>query len=144
MNKTILSTAILALFSLAAAARAEDITEALPMPDRPTESTARDAAVFRAHAFHAWKLSLAPVAAGQALDIASSYNMRELNPLLAGQDGRFGMKGATIKIGATAAILGIEYLIIRKRPSSSRILSKLNWAAGFVTIGFAAHNFAIK
>jgi hypothetical protein len=97
-----------------------------------------------ARSLRAWKFSLAPVVAGQALDIASSYHMRELNPLLAGPDGRFGVKGATIKIGATAAILGVEYLIIRKRPGSSRILAKLNWAAGFVSIGFAAHNFAIK
>jgi hypothetical protein len=139
MNKTLLSTALLALAGFANSASAADTALLFPVQDRSVESLARDA-----HSSRAWKVSLAPVIAGQALDVASSYGMRELNPVMASRDGRFGMKGTTIKIGATAAILGVEYLIVRKNPSSSRILSKLNWAAGFVTIGFAAHNFAIK
>jgi hypothetical protein len=58
-----------------------------------------------------WKISLAPVVASQALDVASSYGMRELNPMLAGPDGRFGSRGSGIKLGATAGILGIEYVL---------------------------------
>ena len=106
-----------------------------------------DAAARRAagdSSYRQWKLSLAPVIASQALDVASSYGMRELNPMLAGPDGRFGAQGAGIKLGATAAFLGIEYLIVRKHPRAARIFSKVNWSVSIVTTGFAAHNFAIR
>ena len=96
------------------------------------------------HIDKSWKWSLAPLAASQALDVASSYGMRELNPALAGPDGRFGMKSATLKLGVTGALVGVEYLIVKAHPGAARPLAKLNWAASAVTVGFAAHNFAIK
>jgi len=132
-----LRTAILTLFGFTSAAFAGD--PLFPVHERSAESMVRDA-----HSFRAWKISLAPVIAGQALDAGSSYGMRELNPMLAGADGRFGMKATGIKIGGYAAILGLEYLLIRKHPGSARIFSKLNWSVGIVTSGFAAHNFAIR
>ena len=94
--------------------------------------------------YRKWKISLAPVFASQALDVGSSYGMRELNPMLAGPDGRFGAQGAGIKLGATAAILGIEYLIVRRHTHAAGIFTKINWSVSIVTTGFAAHNFAIR
>ena len=93
---------------------------------------------------HKWKMSLAPVFASQALDVASSYGMRELNPMLASPDGSFGAKGAGIKIGSSAAIVGIEYLIARRHPRAARFFTKINWSVSIVTTGFGAHNFAIR
>lgn len=95
-------------------------------------------------ALKSWKISIAPLVASQALDAASSYGMRELNPLLASSNGGFEMKAASLKLGLTGAIVGVEYLIIRKHPRSARVISKLNWTTGIVTTGFAVHNFAIK
>ncbi len=95
-------------------------------------------------ALKSWKISIAPLVASQALDAASSYGMRELNPLLVSSNGGFEMKAASIKLGVTGAIVGLEYLIVRKYPRSTRVISKLNWTSGIVTTGFAAHNFAIK
>jgi hypothetical protein len=92
----------------------------------------------------AWKISLIPVLASQLLDTTSSYGMRELNPMLAGPDGRFGAKAAGIKFGATAAILGIEYLVVKKYPGAARTFSKLNWAGAAVTSSFAVHNYSIR
>lgn len=97
-----------------------------------------------AAAIRAWKRSLAPVVVSQSLDIASSYGMRELNPLLAGPDGRFRAKATTIKIGAAAVVVGIEYLIVRKWPSTGRVFSKLNWGSAILTGSFAAHNYRIR
>jgi len=97
-----------------------------------------------AAALHSWKFSVLPVIATQGLDIASSYGMRELNPMLAGPDGRFGGKAATIKVGTTAAVVGIEYLIVKKWPGAARMFSKLNWGSSVLTGTFAAHNFVIK
>ena len=91
-----------------------------------------------------WKISLAPLIGSQALDAASSYGMRELNPLLASSNGGFEGKAFAIKLGATGAIVGLEYLLVKKYPRSTRLISKLNWTTGIVTTGFAVHNYAIK
>ncbi len=91
-----------------------------------------------------WKLSVVPVFASQALDVTSSYGMRELNPMLASSDGSFGAKGAGIKLGATAGLLGVEYFIVRKYPRSVHVFTKINWSVSIVTTGFAAHNYAIR
>jgi hypothetical protein len=110
----------------------------LPVVHRSIDETARAAAL------KSWKISLAPLVASQALDASSSYGMRELNPLLSSANGGFEMKGAAIKLGATGAVVGVEYLIVRKYPRSAAIISKLNWTSGIVTTGFAIHNYAIR
>ena len=91
-----------------------------------------------------WKMSVAPLFASQALDVTSSYGMRELNPLLASSDGSFGAKAAGIKLGSTAAMVSLEYLIARKHPRAARIFTKINWSVSIVTTGFAAHNFTVR
>jgi hypothetical protein len=110
----------------------------LPVAHESVEDTARAAAV------RSWKISLAPLIASQALDASSSYGMRELNPVLASANGGFEMKGAMLKLGVTGAVVGAEYLIVRKYPRSARVIAKLNWTTGIVTTGFAIHNYAIK
>jgi hypothetical protein len=110
----------------------------LPAMHQSIDDTARAAAL------RSWKISLAPLVASQALDVSSSYGMRELNPLLASPNGGFEMKGAVIKLGFTGVAVGAEYLIVRKYPRSARVISKLNWTTGIVTAGFAIHNYAIK
>jgi hypothetical protein len=127
-----------ALLSAGAACAAD-----LPATNRPIETAAIEDTA-RAAALRAWKISLAPLVASQALDACSSYGMRELNPLLASDNGGFGMKGVAIKLAVTSAVVGVEYLVIRKYPRSTRVISKLNWTTGIVTTGFALHNYAIK
>src|SRR5262249_1607278 len=98
-----------------------------------------------AHAgFRSWQRSLFPLAASQALDVASSYGMHELNPLLADGSGNFGPKAAGMKIGMAAAIVGVEYLVIRHHPGAAKVFSKLNWTGAIVTSGFAVHNYSIR
>ncbi|HTB15134.1 MAG TPA: hypothetical protein VK752_26365 [Bryobacteraceae bacterium] len=98
----------------------------------------------RAAGLRSWKISIAPLVTSQTLDAASSYGMRELNPLLASSNGGFEMKAAAIKLGATGVLVGVEYLVVRKYPRSARAISKLNWTTGIITTGFAVHNFAIR
>ncbi len=92
----------------------------------------------------AWKVSLVPLLASQTLDVTSSYGMRELNPALANANGQFGARSAVIKFAAIGALIGVEYLVIRKHPRSANSFTKLNWATSVVTAGFAAHNYAIR
>jgi hypothetical protein len=124
------TTFLLALFSFVPLAHAGELTSELPAP--------------KASITTSWKWSLAPLAASQALDITSSYGMRELNPLLAGSRGQFGIQSAVLKVGATAGLIGIEYLIVKAHPASARIFTKVNWAATALTTGFAVHNFSIR
>lgn len=91
-----------------------------------------------------WLISLAPLTASQALDAASSYGMRELNPLLAGADGSFGTKATAMKFGAIGGLIGAEFLLVRKYPRSAKLFSILNWAAAGTTTAFAVHNFRLK
>lgn len=91
-----------------------------------------------------WKWSLAPLVASQGLDIASSYGMRELNPLLAGPQDQFGSKGAMVKAGVTAAFIGVEYLIVKAHPRAAKAFAKINWSGAALTTAFAAHNFSIR
>jgi hypothetical protein len=93
---------------------------------------------------NSWKISLIPLVASQGLDTASSYGMRELNPILASSNGGFEMKAVAIKAGFTGAAVGVEWLIVRKFPRSARVISKINWISGIATTGFAIHNCAIK
>ena len=92
----------------------------------------------------AWKISVAPLLASQVLDSASSFGMRELNPTLANGNGQFGARSASIKVAAVGALIGVEYLVIRRHPRAANAFAKFNWATGIVTTGFAAHNFAIR
>lgn len=145
MNRLIAPMILLSGLAIAPVARAENVfaepaaARYIPSQASVAYTQQRDAAAIRA-----WKRSLIPLVATQSLDIASSYGMREVNPLLAGPDGQFGSKAVAIKVGTTAAIIGVEYLIVKKWPSSGKILSKVNWGTSALTGAIAAHNFAIK
>lgn len=91
-----------------------------------------------------WAISLAPLFASEALDAASSYGMRELNPLLAGANGGFGMKATGIKFGVVGALAGAEYFMVRKHPASAKFFSIVNWVTAGATTGLAVHNFGVR
>ena len=91
-----------------------------------------------------WKASLAPMIAAQSLDIASSWGRIENNPLLAGQNGRFGMQGAGIKIGIVGAAVVAEYLILKRNPKMARFFSRLNYANAIFTGSIAVRNYRTR
>jgi hypothetical protein len=124
---------LLAIVSLIPLARAGEITSYLPAPKAP-----------QAPLPASWKWSLAPLVASQALDITSSYGMRELNPVLSGPQGQFGAGSVLLKVGVTAGLIGVECLIVKVHPGSARVFAKINWAAAAVTTGLAVHNFSIR
>ena len=90
-----------------------------------------------------WAISLAPLFASEALDAASSYGMREVNPLLAGSNGGFGMKATTIKFGVVGALAGAEYFVVRKHPASAKFFTIVNWVTAGATTGLAVHNYGL-
>jgi hypothetical protein len=126
--------------------RAADTAPGLPAPTEskliPAVPTYRSMTEDRS--YKAWKLSLAPMIAGFAVDAASSRGLRETNPVLAGSDGQFGAKGAMIKVGIAVALVSVEYLIVRKHPSAGKFLWKLNIGAAAVSGVTAAHNYSLR
>ena len=132
---------------------AQDLPGLLPAFQQPVSELARAASAHELRreggydarkGYRAWQWSLAPVLASQALDAVSSWNMRELNPALADGSGRFGTRSAVLKFSAAGALLGVEYLLVKRHPGAARLLSKLNWSSAAVTAAFAAHNYSIK
>jgi hypothetical protein len=97
----------------------------------------------QAQSVTAWKLSLAPLLASQALDAYSSRGLHELNPVLAGSGGEFGEKAMLLKAGIAGALIGVEYLVVRKHPGAAKLLWKINVASAAVTGGVAAHNLSL-
>src|SRR5437016_4603175 len=139
-----LSAAMLPLTLAAEPAASE--TFLIPMPETSIAGLSR-AAVERPYtytlrtpeqqaAYNAWKISLLAVASSQALDVVSSYGMREMNPLLADGTGRFGMKATGIKLSTTAAILAAQYWMVNRRPSRARRMALLNFAGAALTSAF--------
>jgi hypothetical protein len=90
-----------------------------------------------------WAVSLAPLFVSQSLDSASSYGMRELNPLLASPNGGFGMKAASIKFGVVGGLVGVEYLLVKKYPRSAKFFTIVNWTTAGATTGLAIHNYRL-
>ena len=142
-----LKLTLLAVAAAVPALHAENFV--IPPPTRTISELTRDLAPAKRSqdvqvAYRSWRRSIIPVVISQALDVSSSYGMRELNPVLANAEGRFGAKAAGIKIGSSAGILALEYYVIRRHPGAARVFSKLNWAGAAVTSTFAVHNYAIR
>jgi len=122
------------------------ITPALPVIDNSVESLSRESG--KPENVHGnwqkrWAISLAPLIASEALDASSSYGLRELNPVLAQPDGRFGMKAAGIKFGVIGGLVGVEYLLVRKFPRSAKFFTVINWTTAGATTGLAIHNYTL-
>jgi hypothetical protein len=91
-----------------------------------------------------WKWSVAAVAASTAADVHSSYGMRELNPLLRGPGGRFGVQSALLKAGAVGVILLGQKLFLPGRSGRMKGWSTVNFSMAATTGAFAVHNYAIR
>lgn len=152
-----LTAAMAAMFVSSASAADLDLTIPGTMsPGTPSAETAslkaslqsgdgdylREAAR-QARSVTAWKISLAPLLASQALDAYSSGGLHELNPMLAGSGGQFGEKAMLLKAGIAGALIGVEYLVVRKHPAAAKLLWKINLASAAVTGGVAAHNLSL-
>ena len=85
-----------------------------------------------------WSWSLAAVAAANAADIISARGRYELNPVLGA--GPFGLRATGVKIGISSATIGLEYLIVRRRPDAARKAAVVNFGLAGFTGAVAAHN----
>src|SRR5690348_14110551 len=86
--RNVLIAQLFLVVAIAPASRADDRVNVMPSPYSLESSSYESRTPPPLPA--SWKWSLAPFVASQGLDIASSYGMRELNPLLAGPHQEFG------------------------------------------------------
>jgi hypothetical protein len=135
--------ALLATLLPTAPAQAGDLVESVP----PAAHSIVEIPMRRAPAVDVrlWRSSVIALAAANALDIHSSWGKHELNRALASADGTFGARGTAVKLGFQGGLMGLEYLLVRRR-SSPRLLKALtvvNFAAGSVIASTALHNYTI-
>jgi hypothetical protein len=93
-----------------------------------------------------WLVSVGSLTAANIMDAQSSWNKHELNGGLADNAERFGVRGALIKAGAVAAVVGVEYLLLRRHPTKRlyRATSFINFGAASAVEAVAVHNYTIS
>jgi hypothetical protein len=87
-----------------------------------------------------WKASLALLVASSAADMQSSLGRRELNPLLANAQGRFGARGIAVKALITGGALGLQWLMMRNNPAADRYAAIANFGMAGLFTSAALHN----
>lgn len=90
-----------------------------------------------------WRISVAALLAGTAMDAATSMGKYESNPLLRSADGKFGMKGIAIKGGLAGLIVGPQIAFRDRRELRSKFAIINFLEAGFFG-GLAIHNAGIR
>ena len=92
-----------------------------------------------------WQFSIAALAISNVMDAHSSWGKQELNQNLADGNGSFGMHSALMKAGIVAGVCTVEYLVLRRHPSTSLYhkLSFVNFGGAAVTGGMAIRNYGV-
>lgn len=89
-----------------------------------------------------WKVSMATVAGAEVADVASSWGLYELNPVLG--RGQFGLRQASIKGGVAGAGLVAEWILVKKWPKFSRTFRWVNFGVSAELGAVAWHNYHLK
>src|SRR5438045_3067913 len=75
-----------------------------------------------------WRISAAVLGAVTIADMQSSAGRLEANPLLSSPNGRFGGQGFALKGAGVGAMLGAQWLMLRKNPKAARYAAGANFA----------------
>lgn len=106
--------------------------------------------LFSAHAqaeeYHGklWKVSAAVLGAVTIADMQSSVGRMEANPLLASSNGRFTGRGVALKGAGVGAIIGVQWLMLRRNPQATKYAAGANFAAAALTGTIVVHNHMLK
>jgi len=96
---------------------------------------------------NAWVVSAAALAAANVVDITSSRNLAELNPLLRNSQGRFdARKAALVKAGATGGLLLVQTILRRRAGDGSldKAFTIVNGAAAGAVGATAVRNYGLR
>jgi hypothetical protein len=92
-----------------------------------------------------WRASVAALAVANVMDVRTSWGKYELNPNLAGNNGKFGREGALIKLGIVSGMVVLESVVLRHKPSKRfyRGLALVNFGSASVTGATAIRNLGV-
>src|SRR3979490_3015309 len=95
-------------------------------------STQSQAEEYHSHS-KLWRFSAAFLGAVTIADVQSSVGRQEGNPLLASHNGQFSGRGMALKGAGVGAMLGVQWLLLRKNPNAAKYAAGANFAAGALT-----------
>src|SRR5258708_20789603 len=91
-----------------------------------------------------WRFSAAFLGAVTIADMQSSVGRQEGNPLLASQNGQFSGRGMALKGAGVGAMLGVQWLLLRKNPNAAKYAAGANFSMGPLTGAAVVHNHMVK
>ncbi len=91
-----------------------------------------------------WRVSVAILGAVTIADMQSSVGRMEANPLLSSSDGRFSGRGMALKGVGVGAVVGVQWLLLRKNPKAAPWAAGANFAAAALTGTAVIHNHMLK
>jgi len=91
-----------------------------------------------------WRVSVAILGAVTIADMQSSVGRMEANPLLSSSDGRFSGRGMALKGVGVGAVIGVQWLLLRKNPKAAPWAAGANFAAAALTGTAVIHNHMLK
>jgi hypothetical protein len=87
-----------------------------------------------------WKLSLLALAAAHSADAATSWNKKELNPMLSPNSAAFGVQALALKCAITVVSIGVQALLLRRRPELAKAFGRINFMESGIIGATALHN----
>lgn len=87
-----------------------------------------------------WKFSLLALAAAHSTDVATSWNKREMNPMLSPSSGAFGMQTLAIKLAITGGSIALQAILLRRHPELAKMFARINFVETGVIGATAIHN----
>ncbi len=93
-----------------------------------------------------WKLSLLVAASAAVADSHSSWGRLELNPALRSSNGRFGVRGVSVKALIMGGSIGAQYVLLRKNPKAEKygIMTNMLMAGVLGTAAVANYRMAAR
>ena len=91
-----------------------------------------------------WRISAAVLGAVTIADMQSSMGRQEANPFLASQNGQFSGRGMALKGAGVGAMLGVQWLMLRRNPQAAKYAIGANFAATALTGAIVVHNHMVK
>jgi hypothetical protein len=91
-----------------------------------------------------WRVSVALLGAVTIADMQSSAGRMEANPLMSSSNGRFTSRGMALKGVGVGAMVGVQYLMLRKNPHGAPWAAGANFAASALVGSAVIHNHMLK
>ena len=92
-----------------------------------------------------WKVSVAILGTIQAMDIASSWNQYEANPLARNQQGRFSpAKAIPIKAGIVLGTVLLQKYILKRYPKEQKYFVGANVVTSVIMGSITVRNWKVR